>query len=47
MDFTRKYNNFFAQALASHVDDPTSIVVFYQHLMLHNGNLPWMLNINP
>jgi hypothetical protein len=26
MDFTRKYNKFFAQALASHVDDPTSIV---------------------
>jgi hypothetical protein len=27
MDFTRKYNKFFAEALASHVDDPTSIVV--------------------
>jgi hypothetical protein len=27
MDFTHKYNNFFAQAFASHVDDPTSIVV--------------------
>jgi hypothetical protein len=27
MDFTHKYNKFFAQALASHVDNPTSIVV--------------------
>ncbi len=42
MEFTCKYNNFFAQALASHVDDLTSIFVF----LLTRNATQWQVALN-